>query len=156
MSAHLGALLLGLGFGFILSRAGLSDYNTIKDMLLLRDLRMYMLMATAVATALPLVWWLKRARPMSLAGVPVEIERAPLQRKTIIGAACFGVGWAMTGACPGPILTQLGEGKVLALVTFAASLAGAYAGVLIEARRPALAELLVARPRREAPGAGEN
>lgn len=117
-------LLLGTVFGFILSQSGAADYDYIQGMFLLERFQLFGIIGTAVVvTAIGLT--LVRRRGRTLAGEPIQIERKALNRGTWVGSLIFGIGWSITGMCPGPILVNIGEGKVYAL----AALAGALVGV---------------------------
>ena len=63
---------------------------------------------------------------MSIRGDPVQAKTKSLHRGTVIGGVIFGLGWGISGACPGTVLAQLGEGKVLAVFTFTGIIAGTY------------------------------
>jgi uncharacterized membrane protein YedE/YeeE len=117
-------VLIGTVFGFILSRSGAADYNYIQGMFLLEEFQLYGILATGVAIAAPGVWLIKR-RGRTLLGRPVVVERKPFNRGNVPGGLLFGVGWAITGMCPGPILVNIGEGKVYALAALTGALAGA-------------------------------
>jgi uncharacterized protein len=112
--AHLPYLFWGLGFGLIISRAGATRFDYIRDMFLLRSPRLYFVIGGAIAVALPLFAWLKASGPK---GLPWPHRR--LTPGTLPGAAVFGVGWAVTGTCPGPSVVQLGEGHFIAVATVA-------------------------------------
>ena len=71
------------------------------------------------------VLWLIKRRGRTLGGAPIEIERKPMHRGTIVGGLLFGVGWSIAGMCPGPILVNIGEGKVYAFAALAGAVAGA-------------------------------
>ena len=115
---------LGAVFGVILSRSGAADYNFVQGMFLLTEFQLYGIIAVAVAVSAPGIWLIKR-RGRTLLGQPVTIELKPLHRGNIVGGALFGVGWSLTGMCPGPILVNVGEGKVYALAALAGALVGA-------------------------------
>jgi uncharacterized membrane protein YedE/YeeE len=115
---------LGTVFGFILSRSGAADYNFIQGMFLFTNLQLYGIIGVAVAVAAPGVWLIKR-RGRTVLGRKIEIELKPLHRGNIAGGVLFGVGWSLVGMCPGPILVNIGEGKVYALAALAGALAGA-------------------------------
>ena len=117
-------LLLGTVFGFILSRSGAADYGFIQGMFLFTELQLYGIIAVAVIMAAPGIWWIKR-RGRTILGHPVEIEMKPLHRGNVVGGALFGVGWSLAGMCPGPMLVNIGEGKVYALAALAGALLGA-------------------------------
>jgi hypothetical protein len=117
-------LLLGTVFGFILSRSGAADYGFIQGMFLFTEFQLYGILAVAVSVTAPGIWIIRR-RGRTLFGRPVKIELKPLHRGNVIGGALFGVGWSLTGMCPGPILVNIGEGKVYALAALAGALVGA-------------------------------
>jgi uncharacterized membrane protein YedE/YeeE len=118
-------LILGTSFGFALSRGGATDYDVIQRMFLLESFQLYGILGTAVLiTGLGLRWMEARGRRMG--GAPLAIRPKPFNRGTIAGSLLFGVGWSMTGMCPGPVLVNIGEGKLYALPTFAGVLAGTW------------------------------
>lgn len=118
-------LLLGTAFGFTLSRSGAADYDVIQNMFLLQDFRLYGILGTAVLlTGLGLRLMERAGHTMG--GRPLKLQAKALNRGTIVGSLIFGVGWSMTGMCPGPVLVNLGEGKLYALPAFAGVLAGTW------------------------------
>jgi uncharacterized membrane protein YedE/YeeE len=117
-------VILGAIFGFILSRSGAADYDFIQGMFLFTNLQLYGIMATAVLVGVPGIWLIKR-RGRTLLGRQIEIELKPLHRGNITGGVLFGIGWSLAGMCPGPILVNIGEGKIYALATLAGALVGA-------------------------------
>jgi uncharacterized protein len=126
---------LGVVFGFILSRSGAADYDFIQGMFPFENVQLYGIMATAIALTAPGVWLIKR-RGRTLRGRRIEIELKPLHRGNIAGGMLFGIGWSLAGMCPGPILVNIGEGKIYALAALAGALTGAGAfGALYERLR---------------------
>lgn len=119
-------IALGTVFGFVLSRSGAADYNYIQAMFLFEDVQLYGIIGTAVACTAPGVWLIKR-RGRTLFGRPVDIELKPLHRGNVAGGVLFGIGWSLAGMCPGPILVNIGEGKLYALAALAGALTGAAA-----------------------------
>jgi uncharacterized membrane protein YedE/YeeE len=117
-------VVLGTIFGFILSRSGAADYNFIQGMFLFTNLQLYGILAVAVVVGAAGVWLIKR-RGRTLLGRKIEIELKPLHRGNITGGVLFGIGWSLAGMCPGPILVNIGEGKIYALAALAGALAGA-------------------------------
>ena len=103
-------LALGLALGFI----GFGDYGELVRMFTLRDLRLFFTFGGAVAvTAIGLRLFVRAPLP-----------KRTLHRSVPIGAALFGVGWALAGACPGIALVQLGEGTYPAALTLVGMLVG--------------------------------
>lgn len=116
---HLELAAFGILFGGAVSAAGFTDYGQIHRMFTFADLRLLLTFAGAVVLA-----GVGFAIHCRGAGMP----RRPIMRGTIPGAFLFGVGWAISGGCPGSVLAQIGEGKLAALVTLAAILAGTFIG----------------------------
>lgn len=102
-------LLGGVGLGYFLGRGGLSTWSDVHSMLALASPRLYYVFASAVGCSM-VFWALLRRRGMVL-------RPRPIHAGSIVGAAIFGVGWAITGACPAVAIIQLAEGKALALFT---------------------------------------
>jgi uncharacterized membrane protein YedE/YeeE len=119
--------LFGILFGFVLSRARATDYDTIAGMFRLTDLHLMLVIGGAIATAALGLWVLRRRGNLTASGQPVEMRRKPWHRGAIWGGLVFGAGWALSGACPGTSLVQVGEGKLVALFTVAGILVGTYA-----------------------------
>jgi uncharacterized membrane protein YedE/YeeE len=143
-------LLLGTLFGVILSRSGAADYDYIQGMFLFERFQLYGIIGTAVILTAPGIWLIRR-RGRTISGAPLAIERKPLHRGNIVGGVLFGIGWSIAGMCPGPILVNIGEGKVYAV----AALAGALAGTaLFGCLYPALQRPLRLPPIAAGPGEG--
>ena len=117
-------VILGTAFGFVLSRSGAADYNFIQAMFLFENFQLYGIIGVAVIVGAPGLWLLRR-HGRTITGKPLALELKPLHRGNVVGGVLFGVGWSITGMCPGPILVNIGEGKVYALAAFAGALAGA-------------------------------
>ena len=126
MGRKIGFLLAGVFFGFTLSRSGASDYNYIYHMFTGENLKLALLMGTAIIVAAIGMIILKALGNKDVKGKEIKINRKPLNKYTIIGGILFGIGWAVSGACPGTVLAQIGEGKVLGLVTCLGMWVGTY------------------------------
>ncbi|RMF19579.1 MAG: transporter [Candidatus Dadabacteria bacterium] len=124
---------LGLLFGWTLSRAGAADYNFIQQMFLLQSFQLYGIIGTAVILGLIGFAILERYG-RTATGEPIQFAQKPLHRGTIVGSALFGIGWSMTGMCPGPIIVNIGEGKLYALAAFAGAWLGAWVFGLLRPR----------------------
>lgn len=117
-------LAFGTVFGFILSRSGAADYDFIQGMFLLEEFQLYGIIGTAVVVTAPGLWLLKR-HGRTLTGQAIVVDRKPQHRGNLWGGILFGIGWSVTGMCPGPILVNIGEGKMYAIAAFAGVLVGA-------------------------------
>lgn len=100
--------IFGLALGYALTRIGFADFEAVHQMFLLTDLRLIFTFGGAVALCFA---------GFKVAARGVALEPKPLHRDLIPGAVLFGAGWALTGACPGVVLVQLGAGQGLAVVT---------------------------------------
>jgi uncharacterized membrane protein YedE/YeeE len=142
----------GLLFGFLLSRVGATDFDTIAGMFLLTDFHLYGLMGLAMVVAGLGMAAMQRLQVLSADGGPMDVARKPMKPGLLIGGLLFGAGWALTGTCPGTALSQLGEGKLTAAFTITGILAGTAlyqrVGPSLEAR---LSTLRGARALRPAP-----
>jgi uncharacterized membrane protein YedE/YeeE len=110
-------LLVGLVFGFALTGSGLSQYGVIHRMLRFEDWDPYLILAASMATAMPLLWLLQRVGWVTPLGGRMQLTYRRIERRQVFGGAVFGVGWAVTGACPGTVSAMIGGGSALALAT---------------------------------------
>jgi hypothetical protein len=117
-------VLFGAAFGFVLSRSGAADYDFIQGMFLLESFQLYGILGSAVAVTAPGLWLLGR-RGRTAGGEPLRVAPKPRHPGNVVGGVIFGVGWSITGMCPGPILVNLGEGKLYAWGALAGALVGA-------------------------------
>jgi len=125
MTLEMIGLTVGIAFGFLLGWARLTDYDVIRDMLLLRHADVFLLMMSAMLTAAIGVRLLRALNVRSV------LDRAPIawttqspRRQHVIGGVVFGIGWSLAGTCPGPVAAQLGRGQIAALFTIIGLLSG--------------------------------
>jgi hypothetical protein len=116
-------LALGMFFGFVLSRSGAADYDFIQAMFLFESFQLYGIIGTAVLLSAPGLWLIKK-RGLTAARRPLSLELKPLHLGNVVGGLLFGTGWSIAGMCPGPILVNIGEGKLYALAALAGALTG--------------------------------
>lgn len=119
MSTWLRTGLMGTGLGFALSRIGFSSWDEVHRMFTFASLRMLLAFVVGVGVltlAWPLVRHFSRATP--------RWSPRPIHRGTLAGGLIFGVGWALSGACPSIALVQLGEGQAAALFTLSGIFVG--------------------------------
>lgn len=130
MRFKLVAAAFGMLFGFMISWGHFTDPDEIRQMLLVEDLYLWKMFATAVAVAYvgARLW---RASHSWLGGEPISWITLPPARRHVTGSMVFGVGWAVAASCPAPIAAQLPQGVWWSLFT----IAGVGAGVLVYLRR---------------------
>ncbi len=120
MSVRLAALGFGAVFGVAMSWGQFVDPDRIRDMLLLADPYLYLMMGSAVAVAFAGIRLLRRLRFRALlTGRPVTPETLKPERRHFAGAAIFGVGWSIAVSCPAPMAAQLTQGLAWSLFTLA-------------------------------------
>lgn len=117
---------LGVAFGFILSRVGATDYDAIFGMFRLTDMHLMGVIGGAVLVNAVGFAWFRKAGTRSFGGEAVTLPQKPLTRQLPFGALLFGMGWALAGTCPGTALAQIGEGRLIGLITFAGILIGSW------------------------------
>lgn len=117
-------LAFGAAFGFVLSRSGAADYDMIQGMFLFERFQLYGIIGAAVVLAAPGLWLLRRYG-RTLGGQPIAWELKPSHRGNLLGGLVFGIGWSITGMCPGPMFVNVGEGKLYAIAAVAGALVGA-------------------------------
>lgn len=120
------SLAVGATFGFLFCAAGFNQYNVIHRMLLLQNFNPYLVMGSAILTAMPLLWLIERRKWRTPLAGDLQLKRWPIERKHYLGGTVFGLGWAVTGACPGTISGMLGAGSLLGFVTLAGFFGGMF------------------------------
>ena len=129
---HLGFLvvylLLGIAFGIVLTRSEVLSWFRIQEMFHFEAFRMFGIIGSAVATAALSLAILKRSGLKSLSGEAITLSKPKLGRglRYAIGGTLFGIGWALTGACPGPLFALLGTGLSVLLVAILSALFGTW------------------------------
>lgn len=124
MRVNLVALFFGITFGFAFSGAGFNQYDIVHRTLLLQYWAPWLVFASAIATALPLLWILEARGWHTPLGGKLTPKRWAIDRNRVLGGVVFGVGWAVTGACPGTVSTMVVAGSLLGIVPLAGILVG--------------------------------
>jgi uncharacterized membrane protein YedE/YeeE len=135
-AAALRVLAVGTYFGVVLAKSEVARWQRVHDMFLFREAYMYLIIGTAIVVAMLSIQVIKRAGLRDASGLPIRRKPKPYHAGVILGGMLFGAGWAITGACPGPIYVQLGAGQWPAIFTFGGALAGMYTYALLKPRLP--------------------
>lgn len=133
---NLSVLILGIIFGTILVKGQLVSWERINKMFRFEEAYMYLVIGSAVVVGAIALLIIKRLQARTVDGEEIIIVNKPMNKGIIFGGISFGVGWAITGACPGPIYAQIGSGTFLAIVTLLAALTGAYIFAILQPRLP--------------------
>jgi len=122
-------LLLGTAFGVVLTRSEVLSWFRIQEMFHFQSFRMYGIIGSAIATAAASIAIIKAAALKSADGKPIAIPRRSLGSgiQYAVGGTIFGLGWALTGACPGPLFALIGNGVSVMIVAVLSALAGTWA-----------------------------
>jgi len=119
-------LIAGILFGIVLVKAQVISWFRIQEMFRLQSFHMYGVIGTAVATGIVSVWLIKKFNIRTIHGEAIHFHPKKFNKGQIIGGLIFGFGWAMTGACPGPLFAQLGSGFTAIAVVIASAVAGTW------------------------------
>ena len=129
-------LLMGIWFGIVLVKGQLVSWQQINDMFLFKSAYMYLVIASAVVVGAISVALIRYFEPKTIEGDVIDINKKPFHKGIVFGGTLFGMGWAITGACPGPIYAQIGSGTLLAIVTFMGAMAGMYLYAILQPKLP--------------------
>ncbi|MFW0716418.1 DUF6691 family protein [Pedobacter sp. N23S346] len=119
-------LIVGTIFGIVFVKAEVISWFRIQEMFGLQSFFMYGVIGTAVLVGMLSVWLIKRFNVKTFSGAPITFEDKKFNKGQIYGGLIFGVGWAITGACPGPLFAQIGSGFFVVILTFLSALAGTW------------------------------
>lgn len=127
---------IGIYFGVVLVKSQVVSWHRIHEMFLFQSEYMYLVIASAIAVGALSLLIIRRGDIKALGGEEFVIERKPFHKGVVYGGALFGMGWAITGACPGPIYGQIGAGTWMAVFTFLGALGGMYLYAFLQPRLP--------------------
>ena len=127
---------MGMFFGIILIKSEVVSWFRIQEMFRLQSFHMYGVIGSAVVTGIISVWLIKRFKVKTIYGEPILLPTKKFNKGQIFGGLIFGLGWAITGACPGPLFAQIGTGLTIVFVTLFSAIAGTWVYGLIRERLP--------------------
>ncbi|KPM49476.1 DUF6691 family protein [Jiulongibacter sediminis] len=119
-------LLLGAIFGVIFIKAEIVSWYRIQEMFLLDSFHMYGIIGSAVITGMISVFIIKKFNIKTVYGEKVVLKDKVYNNGQIYGGLIFGLGWAITGACPGPLYSQIGAGYWAIFITVLSAIAGVW------------------------------
>lgn len=129
-------LLVGIYFGIVLIKSQVISWFQINDMFYFKDPYMYLVICSAIAVGAVSVFLIRRYEARTIEGEPIVIKQRPFHPGNVIGGTIFGMGWAITGACPGPIYAHIGAGNFAMLATFLGAITGMYVYAFFQTRLP--------------------
>ena len=119
-------LIMGALFGTLLYKSEVISWFRIQEMFRFQSFHMYGVMGSAVAVGALSIFLIKRLNAKALNSEQIEIPDKQFSSGTVIGGTLFGMGWALTGACPGPLYTHLGAGTSVMIVAILSALLGVW------------------------------
>ncbi len=130
-------LLTGILFGIIMTKSEAVSWFRIQEMFRFQAIHMYGIIGVAVLLGIPLNFWLKRTSWKNALGEKFSIApKAKTYRASIFGGIIFGIGWALTGACPGPLYVLTGHGNYIIIVVIFSALLGTLSYGALKNRLP--------------------
>jgi uncharacterized membrane protein YedE/YeeE len=118
--------LVGILFGVVFIKAEIISWFRIQEMFRLQSFHMYGVIGTAVVVGAISVFLIKKFKVKTIHGEAITFADKTFNKGQIIGGLCFGFGWAMTGACPGPLFAQVATGAFTVLVVIASAILGTW------------------------------
>ncbi len=129
-------LLMGFIFGFILIKAEVVSWFRIQEMFRFQAFHMYGIIGCAVVIGMISVWLIKKYNVKTVGGDEIIIAPKEFTKGNIFGGLLFGLGWAMTGACPGPLYALVGSGLLIIAVVLLSAVFGTYMYGVLKDRLP--------------------
>lgn len=123
---YLKYLLLGICFGIVLIKSQVVSWFRIQEMFRLQSFHMYGVIGSAIVAGMISVWVIRRFGIRTVEGEEVHIPVKQFHWGNVIGGLIFGLGWAITGACPGPLFAQIGAGFPIVILSLLSAIAGTW------------------------------
>ncbi len=119
-------LLSGIFFGILLTKAEVISWFRMQEMFRFQSFHMYGIIGSAIVVGMVSLYIMRKFKIKSLNGEEIHLEGKKFNKGFVIGGFLFGIGWAFTGACPGPIYAQIGAGFFVSFVLLLSALAGTW------------------------------
>ncbi len=119
-------LVAGIFFGIVLVKSEVVSWFRIQEMFRLQSFHMYGVIGSAVVTGMISILILKKFKIKTIYNEPIHIPKRAFSKGQIYGGLLFGFGWALTGACPGPLFALIGEGTTVMIIALLCAIAGTW------------------------------
>lgn len=119
-------LLVGIAFGIVFVKAEIISWYRIQEMFRLQSFHMFGVIGSAVVVGMISVFLIRKFNIKTIYGEEIKIHPKSFNKGQIFGGLLFGLGWAITGACPGPLFAQIGTGALVITVTLLSAIAGTW------------------------------
>ncbi len=124
---HLKFILTGVVFGIMFVKAEVVSWFRIYEMFRFESFHMYGIIGSAVVLTIIITWFIKKEKVRDMYGNDILfLDKMKTWPRYIIGGILFGLGWAMTGACPGPMFTLVGAGYPVMIMVILSAIAGTW------------------------------
>jgi uncharacterized protein len=134
--SNLKYLIVGMTFGIVFVKAEIISWFRIQEMFRLQSFHMYGVIGTAVVVGMISVFLIKKFEIKTINSETIKLSPKTFNRGQILGGLIFGFGWALTGACPGPLFAQIGSGFGVVAVTLLSAVAGTWTYGLLREKLP--------------------
>ncbi len=118
--------IAGVWFGILLVKSEVISWFRIQEMFRLQSFHMYGVLGSAVCTGIIAVWLIKKFNIKTVTGQSIVLPQKQFNRGQIYGGLLFGFGWALTGACPGPLFALAGTGATVITIVLLSAIAGTW------------------------------
>lgn len=129
-------LLVGILFGTVLTKTEAVSWFRIQEMFRFQSFHMYGIIGSAIAVGALSVWLLKKFKVKSINGEEIVIPNKQFSKGQIYGGTIFGMGWALAGACPGPLYALLGAGYTVIIVGLLSAMLGTWVYSYLQPKLP--------------------
>ena len=129
-------LFAGIIFGILLIKGEVISWFRIQEMFRLQSFHMYGIIGSAIMTGMISILLIKKFRVRTVNKEEIVLKPKKFHKGYIYGGLLFGFGWAITGACPGPLFAQIGSGATVVIVTLFSAIAGTWVYGYFKERLP--------------------
>jgi uncharacterized membrane protein YedE/YeeE len=129
-------LLVGVVFGIALTKGEAISWFRMQEMFHFQSFHMYGIFMTAIPIGAISIIMIRKLNLNSINGEAIDVSKKPYHHGLIFGGLIFGIGWAITGACPGPLYAQIGAGYGVTLITFISAVFGTWVYALLQPYLP--------------------
>lgn len=119
-------LAVGIAFGIVFVKAEIISWFRIQEMFRFQSFHMYGVIGSAVVVGVISVWLIKKWKVKTIYGEDIEFHPKRFNKGQVYGGLLFGFGWAITGACPGPLFALIGSGATVIVITLLSAIAGTW------------------------------
>lgn len=129
-------VLVGIFFGILFIKAEVISWFRIQEMFRFQSFHMYGIIGSAILVAMLSVLLIKKKNIKTIHGEEIKLSSKEMNKGQMIGGLLFGLGWALTGACPGPLFAQIGSGFVIISIVFVSAITGTWVYGLLRDKLP--------------------